>query len=124
MSDFKIPFDTGFSRQPSRRPMRVADAIQRELSMLFLTGIKDPRLVGLTITKVTVSKDLRQAKIYYSIEQERKSEVEDGLQRASGYLRSHLAKELGLRYVPVLRFTRDFSLDAMEKIDHLLHDQD
>lgn len=95
----------------SSRPNRVADFIQRELSELIRTSLKDPRISPmLTIASVEVSRDLGVARIYYTlIDAEEAPETQKGLERASGFLRSSIAKSLNSRSVPQLRFKFDNS---------------
>ena len=120
MAGLKIPHGLGFESGGSKRPARVADAIRRELSTFFLSGVKDPRLVGLVVTGTEVTKDLRRATIYYACDDRQADDVGRGLTSARGFLRSHLAGELGLRYVPELFFKRDLSAQRMAEIDRLL----
>ena len=120
MTRVKIPHGLGFESSGSKRPARVADAIRRELSLLFLSGVKDPRLVGLVVTEVEVTKDLRRATVYYASEDRQAEDIARGLTSAHGFLRSHLAGELGLRYAPDLFFKRDLSAQRMAEIDRLL----
>ena len=122
MPSLKIPHGLGFSGGGSKRPARVADAICRELAMFFIAGVKDPRLQGLVITSAEVTKDLRRATVFYSCPEEKVVEVGRGLESAGGFLRSHLAAELGLRYVPELVFRRDLAVERMAEIDRLLQE--
>ena len=119
-SRIKIPHGLGFESGGSKRPARVADAIRRELSVFFLSGIKDPRLVGLVVTEAEVTRDLRRATVYYACDDRQADEIVRGLTSAHGFLRSHLAGTLGLRYVPELIFKRDLSAQRMAEIDRLL----
>lgn len=95
----------------SPRQHRVADFIQRELSELIRTELKDPRISPmLTIASVEVSKDLGVARVYYTlIDAEEAADTQEGLQRASGFLRTQIAKSLTSRTVPQLRFVFDDS---------------
>ena len=122
MTPLKIPHELGFSSGGSKRPARVADAIGRELGMFFIAGVKDPRLQGLVITSAEVTKDLRRATVFYACAEEKAAEIGRGLESARGFLRSHLAGALGLRYVPELFFKRDLAAERMEEIDRLLHE--
>lgn len=93
------------------RTERIADQIQRDLALLLQREIKDPRLGMVTISAVKVSKDLAYADIYVTI-MGRDGELEakeglDVLARASGFLRSTLAKMNSLRTMPRLRFHYD-----------------
>ncbi|MDD5770690.1 MAG: 30S ribosome-binding factor RbfA, partial [Candidatus Omnitrophica bacterium] len=49
------------------RHERVASAIKREVSLIIHDELKDPRIGFVTITKVELSRDLRNAKIFYSV---------------------------------------------------------
>ena len=122
MASLKIPHELGFSGGGSKRPARVADAISRELAMFFIAGVKDPRLQGLVVTHAEVSKDLRRAIVFYACAEEKAAEVDHGLASAKGFLRSHLAGELGLRFVPELVFKRDLAAERMAEIDRLLQE--
>ena len=111
---------------PSRRAERVGGLIQKELSDLLVTKIKDPRLVLVTITEVKVTDDLRSAHVYFSVVegQERRQEVVEGFESAAGYLKRQLGHRLALRRVPELAFVYDKSFDqaaAVERIFKTIH---
>ncbi|MBW1672195.1 MAG: 30S ribosome-binding factor RbfA, partial [Deltaproteobacteria bacterium] len=91
------------------RSQRVGDQILREISDLLLRKVKDPRLKGVTLTEVKVSKDLRNAYIYYSIfsQDEQKKHVQAGFESAKGFIRKEIGEKLHLRYVPNIRFIYD-----------------
>lgn len=120
MAGLKIPHGLGFESGGSKRPARVADAIRRELSMFFLSGVKDPRLAGLVVTTAEITKDLRRATVFYACDDLQAEEIARALTSARGFLRSHIAGELGLRYVPELFFKRDLSAQRMAEIERLL----
>ena len=105
-----------------RRPARVADNIKSEVATLILRKIKDPRVYGATITQVKVTPDLRRAWIYFSTLSENIEEVAAGLKSASGFIRSHLARELGMRYVPDLEFKYDQTIAQMAEMDKLFQE--
>lgn len=116
-SRFILP---GIAPKPKRRPARVADTIKNEIGLLLLYKINDPRVQQVTITDVTVTDDLRRARIYYSVlEEEKAKDAVAGLASAKGFMRSHLAKELGMRYVPDLEFKRDLAMSHREDMERL-----
>ena len=91
--------------------------------MLLLGKLKDPRLVNVTITMVNVTNDLRSARIFYSVMGDHDpAEIAKGLTSAKGFIRSHLAKELQLRYVPDLDFKQDLTFQKMDAIEQLLRE--
>ncbi|MFK7857177.1 MAG: 30S ribosome-binding factor RbfA [Granulosicoccus sp.] len=95
------------------RSHRVADFIQRELSGLIRTELKDPRLSPmLTIASVEVSRDLAVARIYFSVfDSEERDPSQQALNSASGFLRKQLARQMKTRSVPQLRFYYDDSAE-------------
>ena len=103
--------------------------IQHEIGLLLVTRLKDPRLAHVSILQVTVTKDLRQAKIFYSIfgDEQKVREAAAGMASAKGFIRKHLARTLNLRTTPELTFERDLSLVRQEEMERLfreLHSED
>ncbi|HQT00955.1 MAG: ribosome-binding factor A [Hydrogenophilales bacterium 16-64-46] len=95
------------------RARRIADQIQRELPELIRQEVKDPRVGMLTITEVDVNRDMEFAKVYFTTlggETEHAACLQ-GLQRASGFLRSQLSHRMQLRVVPKLTFVYDRSVE-------------
>ena len=107
---------------PSRRQRRVAELIHRELSLLLMLDARDPRLADVTITAVDVTPDLMQARVFFTVlgDDERVSEAQAGLQRATGFLRTQLAARIQLRFMPHLAFELDKSAAYGRRIDQLL----
>ncbi len=105
-----------------RRPARVADNIKNEIATLLLRKIKDPRLYNVTITGVRITPDLRRAQVMFSCHGQDGDKVGEGLTSAKGFIRSHLARELGMRYVPELEFVQDVSLDQQSEIENLFRE--
>ncbi|MDZ7261890.1 MAG: 30S ribosome-binding factor RbfA [candidate division KSB1 bacterium] len=106
----------------SRRSLRVAELLKKEISHIIFTEIKDPRIGFITITRVTVSPDLKIARIYLSVigDQTKREKCLQGLEKAKAFIRSELAPRTGLRYVPEIKFFYDDTFDYIENIDHLL----
>ena len=104
------------------RSLRVADQIQRELPELIRQEVKDPRVGMLTITEVEVNRDMEFAKVYFTTlggEAEHAACLQ-GLQRASGFLRSQLSHRMQLRVVPKLSFVYDRSVERGIELTHLI----
>jgi ribosome-binding factor A len=89
---------------------------------MMLQEVQDPRLEGISITDVTVDRELAFAEVYVSAIEgsERADEVLQGLWHAGGYLRSELAKRVELRTFPRLRFHWDPTAERAEHIELLL----
>ena len=90
--------------------------------MLVMGQISDPRLIGVYITDVKVDRELSFANIFVSaISGEETSEtILKGLEHASGFLRSTLAKRIDLRSFPRLRFFWDTTPERAERIERLI----
>ena len=127
----------------SPRVQRVADQIQRELATLVQLEVKDPRVGMVSITGVDVSKDLAYAKIFITVlntlsddgevndstlsapGELDKLEIEENLKalkKASGFLRTMLAKRLRIRSVPKLEFHYDGSIERGQQLSSLIDD--
>jgi ribosome-binding factor A len=104
------------------RAERVSGHVQRVLSELILKGVNDPRLSQATITGVAMSRDLRIAKIYFAAHGSSHDEAAllAGFQSAKGFIKRELARELGLRYMPELKFFYDSSFDYGAHINRVL----
>lgn len=111
-------------KQAYRRADRVGQLLQQELSAALLREVKDPRVQHVTITAVEVADDLRSARVYFStaLADQRIDEVQQGLERAAGFLQHHIAKALDLRYTPRLKFSYDESFDRGAHMDQVLAD--
>jgi ribosome-binding factor A len=105
-----------------QRSDRVGDLLVEMISELLREQIQDPRVATVTLTGAKVSKDLRHARMYFTIlgGQADKREVLAGLRSATGFIRSRVGRELKLRYVPTLEFFYDESEDEAARIDELL----
>ena len=106
----------------SSRTYRVADQIQRELADILRSGVKDPRLPEMvTISDVSVSRDLSVATIYFTlVDKERRQDADFVLNRAAGFIRTELSRRIQLRSVPQLRFRYDDSIEKGEHIESLI----
>jgi ribosome-binding factor A len=94
------------------RTGRVNEEITKALAEI-LRNVKDPRVATafLSVTAVDCSADLKFAKIYYSVMGERrKGDAQKGLENATGFVRTQLARMLNLRITPELKFIPDDSM--------------
>lgn len=101
------------------RSDRVAEQLQRELADLLQFEVKDPRIGMVTITEVEVSGDMAHAKVYYTAEAG-SAELQAGLDRSAGFLRTQLSQRMLLRSVPQLQFIYDASIDRGMRIARLI----
>lgn len=99
---------------------KISSMIKDEISLIFLHKIQDPALGLLTITNVTVTSDLKLAKVYFSIyNKENRDAVLQKVNDIKGFIRSELAHRIRLRFVPDLHFYIDDTLDYVEHMDEI-----
>ena len=127
----------------SARAQRIADQIQREIATLIQLEVNDPRVGMVSVTGVDVSNDLAQAKILFTVlntppgdeglvsdtltdpsalDQLEIDENLKALRKASGFLRTLLAKRLRLRSTPKLHFIYDSSVQRGQRLSDLIDD--
>ncbi len=100
------------------RVQRVASELQKVISLLLRTKIKDSKLATATITEVELSKDLSYAKVYYTcLDVQEAQYISKAFEKSKGFFRSSIAKSLNLRIVPNLKFIYDKSLDYGMEIE-------
>jgi ribosome-binding factor A len=107
----------------TRRAERVSSRIRQEISELLQEQVNDPRLSGLiSITKVTTSPDLKNAKVYVSAvgDNTNKNDVLEGFKAASGYFRREIAERIQLRFVPEITYHFDDSIESGARIIQLI----
>jgi ribosome-binding factor A len=104
------------------RHQRLAAELMRTLSDVLRFEIKDPGVAGVSLTNVELSRDLSVARVYFSLLQpdDDPKPALDGLQRASGFLRSKLGHAMKIRHVPELRFKHDDRLAHADRISRLI----
>ncbi len=109
-----------------KRKDRVESLIHEEVMNILRTEVTDPRIGFVTVTKVEVTDDLRQAKIFISIlgDEQAKENSLSGLKSAAGFIRHQLAPRLGLRLVPEILFKLDETLEHSSRVLTLLHQID
>ena len=103
----------------SRRTDRLNEVFKREISKLLEREVNDPRLGNIiSLTRVEISHDLRNAKVYVSVlgEESSKLEVIEGFNTASSYLRRKLSASIRLRIIPHLSFYYDDSIEQGAKV--------
>ncbi|WP_045857850.1 30S ribosome-binding factor RbfA [Teredinibacter purpureus] len=107
-----------------KRSDRVADALQRSLANFIRTEIRDPRVGMVNVNSVSVNRDMANAKVYVTVvgaETDEEAEASVAiLNKASGYLRNLIAKDLMLRMTPKLQFFYDFTAVHGQQLSSLI----
>jgi len=107
------------------RPDRVGDQIRQELSELLSRGaVHDPGIGFITFTRVKVSPDLQQARVYYTSmgDEAARKQTAKALERATGFFRRHVGDRLQLRRVPELKFQFDESVGHQDRVEQILRE--
>lgn len=104
------------------RKLRINAQLQRELTELIRDELRDPRVVGVTVTDVDVSLDMRHAKVHVSVlALERKADAAaEALNGAAPKLRHDLKHRLRLRHIPELRFHADHTSADADHMNRLI----
>ena len=101
-------------RKNSIKNTRINTEVQKELSNILRSGIKDPRIAPWTsVVAVEVAPDLKTCKAYISVLGDKKAQEDTvaGLKSAEGYIRRELAHSLNMRNTPEIRFILDQSIE-------------
>lgn len=93
----------------SRRVLKAAEAIREVVGMAILTELRDPRVENVTVTRVEVSADMRNAKVHVSVmgNETKQNLAIKGLESSAGYLQSRVSDRIDTRYTPRLVFKLD-----------------
>lgn len=102
----------------SHRIPQVESLLQRTLAEVLQRQISDPRISGMvSITKVKVSPDLREAQVYVSVlPEEKQTATLYGLRHAASHIQSKLRGKVKLRQLPHLEFHLDESLKKQAEV--------
>lgn len=113
------------------RPARVAAQLRQELAQLVARDLGDPRLEGLVVAGVTMSGDLRLAKVFWRLAildapgpplDARLKDTQLALERAAGRLKKAITARLQLRVAPELKFEYDAGQEKRDRVDQLLEE--
>src|SRR3954463_14168119 len=106
------------------RASRVGDQIQAELASLLTRDVHDPGIGFLTITRVKVTPDLQQARVFYTTigDDKARKETARALGRATPFLRRQVGGRLRLKNVPLLEFSYDESIERQDRIEKIMLD--
>ena len=106
------------------RPDRVADQLRSEIGLLLTREVHDPGIGFVTITRVQVSPDLQQARVFYTVlgdDKARKASAR-ALERAIPFLRRQIGARLRLKRTPELKWLYDESIAGQDRIEQLLNE--
>jgi len=107
---------------PNQRQTRVANRVREEIARILLREIEDPRVRLVTITDVSVSPDLKHARVFFSSvnSESTPEEAIKGLRRARKFVQRRLADTADLRFTPTLDFRLDPTAEQAQRVEEIL----
>jgi ribosome-binding factor A len=106
---------------PYKRAQRVADLLRRVISEILLNKLHHLGLESVNVTGVTLTDDLKHARVFYRVLQaDRRIEAAKALSKSAKIIRKEAAHEMKMRYTPNIRFEYDDSLEYGDRIEELL----
>ena len=112
-------------RKNSIKNIRINSEVQKELSNIIRTEVKDPRIHPMTsVVAVEVAPDLKSCKAYISVLGNEKAAEDtlEGLKNAVGYIRRAIARSVNLRNTPEITFILDQSIEYGVHMTRLIDD--
>ncbi len=105
-----------------RRPEKVAELVREEIVQIVGYELEDPRVAGVVVTDVRMSENLREARVYVTVEGDdaEAAHAMRALNKAALYVRRQLASALSLRHAPQIFFVRDTVEERASRVDQLL----
>ena len=105
-----------------RRPERLAEVLREAITEIVGYELDDPRLLTVTVTEVRVSDNLRDAKVYVTVQGDEKEvkEALKALQHAATFVRQQVALSLDLRHAPHLNFVRDTVEENASRVEEVI----
>jgi len=106
----------------TRRTERFSDLLLETLSELLLREVKDPRIGTVTLTRVDVGDDLRQARVGYCTlgDASARAKAQKGLESAARFMQGKVTRLLRLRHAPEIHFEYDDGFEKADEVDRLL----
>ncbi|MBH44061.1 MAG: ribosome-binding factor A [Gammaproteobacteria bacterium] len=105
----------------TNRIYKIQDLLHKEIAQLLLKDIQNPILDSfITISGVSVSKDLKNAEVFFTTLDTKKSKIQDELNKSKNFIKKELSKRIHLKRVPNLKFTYDKTAESSQKIDKII----
>ena len=104
-----------------KRAVRVGDQILKEMALLFMNRVNDPRVKNATLTGIHLSDDLKNARAYYSVigDSTEIRNTQAGLDSAKGFIKREISLRVNLKYMPDIVFKHDPTLEMGTQMEKL-----
>ena len=105
-----------------RRPEKLAELVREEIIQIVGYELDDPRVVSVPVKEMRMSENLRDARVYVTVEgtDEERQEAVAALRKAAPYVRRQLGMSLNLKYTPEVHFVRDAVEESATRVEELL----
>jgi ribosome-binding factor A len=105
----------------SKRIQRVEREVREIVSTFLISGLRERPEGMVTVTRVWVAKDLRLARVYFSVfgGDQKPKEVEDILQDQAPEAQRAVANQLTMKFTPVIEFYYDEAFEQSQKMNEL-----
>ena len=105
-----------------QRARQVAEELRKIISMILLDDLNDPRMGFVTVTRIEVTNDLRNGRVYYSVlgDEKQKKSTQEALEENLPFIRRLSVERINLKFAMELRFEEDRSIDYSFEIDSIL----
>ncbi len=106
------------------RPERIAETLREEITAIVTYELSDPRIQSVSVTKVLVSENLRDASVYVLVEgtEEEKQNAIKALRNAENFVRRQLAFSMNMRRVPYIHFIRDTVEERAIRVEKIIEE--
>lgn len=107
-----------------RRSERLAEEIREAVARIIALGLNDPRIGFVTVTRASLTADLRTARVYVGVlgDHSQRTKTLAGLAQAAGFIRREVGRRVRMRHTPELSFHYDSGLDATDRVAQLLEE--
>jgi ribosome-binding factor A len=106
-----------------KRKDRLESEIQKEAMTILMREVTDPRIGFVTVTRVEMTGDLREVRIFVSVMGDAavKKQAMEGLASATGYVRYLIGQRVQMKFVPTVQFRLDETLEKSVHVMDLFH---
>lgn len=104
------------------RIKKVEVDLQREISYIINSRLKDPRINFVTVTDVKLSADYHYVDVYITVMNKNGNlkTCLEGLNKSKGFIKKNLLERIKLRTIPEIKFIYDESVDKGIRINEIL----
>jgi ribosome-binding factor A len=106
-----------------QRTDRVASLLLKEVSQALREDIQNPDIGFVTFLRADVAKDLRNARVYYSVlgTDDEKLKTDLAIQNSAKEIKKLVNNRIQLRYAIDIRFVREDGLDNTFRVEEILN---